>query len=88
VRDGTRFRPYLASICVSDAEAFTYERECNFASFSLVIYASQGVSYPDGKMQLSQLYVSRRGMRPESEESAARLSQRYLAWGEGVTFAA
>ena len=51
-------------------------------------FTRQGVSYPDGKMQLSQHYVSRRGTRPESAESAARLSQLYLAWGEGVTFAA
>ena len=36
-------------------------------------------------MQLSQLYVS---ARDAPGGSAARLSQLYLAWGEGVTFAA
>ena len=35
-RFGTQFRSELASICVSEAEAFTYERECSSASFLLV----------------------------------------------------
>jgi hypothetical protein len=59
----------------------SYERECNSASFPLVIYA---LGYPDGKMLLSRLYVS---ARDAPGESAARLSQLYLAWGEGVTLA-
>jgi hypothetical protein len=38
-RCGTRFRSELASICVSEAEAFTYEREYSSESFLLVFYA-------------------------------------------------
>ena len=38
-RCGTRFRSELASICVSEAEAFTYERECSSAPFLLVFHA-------------------------------------------------
>ena len=38
-RCGTRFRSELASICVSEAEAFTYERECSSESFLLVFHA-------------------------------------------------
>ena len=36
---GTQFRSELASICVSEAEAFTYEREYSSASFLLVFHA-------------------------------------------------
>ena len=36
---GTRFRSELASICVSEAEAFTSKRECSSASFLLVFHA-------------------------------------------------
>ena len=35
----SRFRSELASICVSEAEAFTYERECSSAPFLLVFHA-------------------------------------------------
>ena len=38
-RFGTQFRSELASICVSEAEAFTYERECSSAPFLLVFHA-------------------------------------------------
>ena len=38
-RCGTRFRSELASICVSEAEAFTSRRECCSASFLLVFHA-------------------------------------------------
>mgnify|MGYP007078110402 CR=1 FL=1 len=38
-RCGTRFRSELTSICVSEAEAFTYERKCSSASFLFVCYA-------------------------------------------------
>eukprot|EP00966_Prymnesium_polylepis_P079410 1840451-Prymnesium_polylepis.1 len=64
----------------------THRRLHNSASFLLVIYTlGCAVSRPRCKMQLSQLYVS---ARDALGESATRLSQHYLAWGEGFTFAA
>eukprot|EP00966_Prymnesium_polylepis_P088610 2050538-Prymnesium_polylepis.2 len=86
VRDGTRFRPYLASICVSDSGASTYEREDNSASFLLVIYALGCAVYRDSTVLVRcsfRSFTSRPGTRPESLPSAARLSQLYLAWVVG-----
>ena len=59
-RTSTRFRSYLASICVSEAEACTYEREGCCAPFLFILYAQKafGTSTLNHNMVIAERYRS------------------------------
>eukprot|EP00966_Prymnesium_polylepis_P260629 6020273-Prymnesium_polylepis.1 len=80
VRDGTRFRQLIASICVSDAEAFTYERECNSSSFTRELRVRMR-RIPMVRFSFRSFTCRLAGTAPRGE-SAVRLSQLYVAWRE------